>query len=238
MSPEYLNLQISPSWKRVLEQQLSSPEYAKLLQRVQAASEAHEVYPPTRLVYNAFNLTPLERVKVVIIGQDPYHEPQQAIGLAFAVSAGTPLPPSLRNIYKELQADLGIPIPATGDLTPWSDQGVLLLNTSLTVERGKASSHSRIGWQLITYAAVRAVSQHRRNVVFMLWGSHAQQLRELIDEERHLVLMAAHPSPLSAHKGFFGCRHFSKANAYMQQQGIEPIDWSLNAHEAQTSMNL
>ncbi len=185
------------------------------------------VYPPAGEIFNAFALTPFERVGVVILGQDPYHGPGQATGLAFSVRRGVKLPPSLRNIYREIETDLGIPAPSHGDLSAWARRGVLLLNTVLTVSEGRAASHHGQGWEVLSDAAVEALNRRRSGLVFMLWGAHAQKKGARIDERRHLVLHAPHPSPLSAHRGFLGCRHFSRANAYLTANAHEAVDWSL-----------
>ena len=189
------------------------------------------IYPPGSLWFNAFNSTPFDRVKVVILGQDPYHGPHQAHGLCFSVMPGVRIPPSLVNIYKEIQDDLGISAPDHGCLNYWAAQGVLLLNATLTVEQGRAGAHQGKGWEQFTDAAIHALNRDRDHLVFMLWGSHAQKKGAFIDQQKHLVLRAPHPSPLSAHRGFFGCRNFSKANAYLEKTGQTPIDWSLPAEE-------
>jgi len=185
------------------------------------------IYPPGSLIFNAFNTTPFDKVKVVIIGQDPYHGPGQAHGLSFSVPNGVPAPPSLVNIFKELKTDMGIPIPSHGNLSHWAEQGVLLLNASLTVRANEPMSHSKIGWVEFTDAAIKTISEKKNNVVFLLWGKFAQEKQLLIDAKKHLLLKAAHPSPFSADKGFFGCKHFSKTNEYLQQQHIEMIDWKI-----------
>ncbi|HVI49220.1 MAG TPA: uracil-DNA glycosylase, partial [Chitinophaga sp.] len=185
------------------------------------------IYPPGKLIFNAFEKTPFEKVKVVILGQDPYHGPGQAHGLSFSVPDGVKPPPSLVNIYKEMQSDLGLPIPQSGNLTKWAEHGVLLLNAFLTVRAGEPASHSKIGWDNFTDAVIRKISDHKRDVVFLLWGRFAQDKQILIDATRHHMLKAAHPSPFSADKGFFGCRHFSKTNELLQKAGIEPVDWRL-----------
>ena len=184
------------------------------------------IYPPGSLIFNAFNTTPFEKVKVVILGQDPYHNPGEAMGLSFSVPKGVRIPPSLKNIYKELHDDLGISIPNHGDLTHWAEQGVFLLNAMLTVERNKPRSHQKIGWQTFTDAVIRRLSEERQGLVFMLWGGFARQKKQLIDTGKHLVLEAAHPSPLAG-GAYFGSRHFSKANEYLKNQGKEPVDWKL-----------
>lgn len=221
-------VKIEPSWKAVLADEFQQPYFrtiADFLRREKAAEKV--IYPPGSLIFNAFNTTPFHQVKVVIIGQDPYHNPGQAMGLSFSVPKDMRLPPSLQNIYKELHDDVGVPIPQHGDLTYWAQQGVFLLNAMLTVEKNKPASHQKIGWQHFTDAAIRHLSEGREHLVFMLWGAFAQKKAELIDESKHLVLKAAHPSPYSADKGFFGTRHFSKANAYLEKHGLEPIDWNL-----------
>jgi uracil-DNA glycosylase len=185
------------------------------------------IYPPGSLIFNAFNTTPFEEVKVVLLGQDPYHGRGQAMGLSFSVPDGIPPPPSLVNIYQELRNDLGVAIPKTGNLTKWAKQGVLLLNAYLTVRAAEPMSHSKIGWTEFTNTVIEKVSSQRENVVFLLWGKFAQEKQVLIDETKHLVLKAAHPSPYSANNGFFGCRHFSKTNRYLADHGIDPIDWTL-----------
>ena len=186
------------------------------------------IYPPGPLIFNAFNQTPFSRVKVVILGQDPYHNPEQAHGLSFSVPNGIKPPPSLMNIYKEIQRDTGIPMPAEyGNLTKWAEQGVLLLNAILTVRANEPASHSKIGWMNFTDAVMKKISDEKKGVVFLLWGKFAQEKQLLIDETRHFVLKAAHPSPFSADKGFFGCKHFSKTNEILAGQGLEPIDWKL-----------
>lgn len=185
------------------------------------------IYPPGSLIFNAFAQTPFDKVKVVILGQDPYHGPGQAMGLSFSVPDGIPPPPSLQNIFKELHSDIGMPVPKTGDLTPWAKQGVLLLNASLTVRANEANSHSKIGWTVFTDAVIKKISGEKSGVVFLLWGRFAQEKQSLIDASKHHVLKAAHPSPLSAHNGFFGCKHFSKTNELLIKEGEQPIDWMI-----------
>lgn len=186
------------------------------------------VYPPGGDIFNALNSTPLSRVKVVILGQDPYHGPGQAHGLSFSVPQGVAVPPSLKNIYKELATDLGVTLPAHGNLQSWADQGVLLLNAVLTVEQGLAASHQGRGWERFTDRIIQVINQECKNVVFMLWGAYAQKKGSVIDQQRHLVLQAPHPSPLSAHRGFLGCRHFSQANEYLSAHGSDTIDWQIS----------
>jgi uracil-DNA glycosylase len=185
------------------------------------------IFPPSPLIFNAFNHTPFDKVRVVIIGQDPYHGERQAHGLSFSVPEGTALPPSLMNIFKEIEADLGIKMSGKGDLTPWANQGVLLLNATLTVEMANAGSHQKRGWEAFTDVAIAALNAHREGLVFVLWGSYAQKKGEVIDPKKHLVLQSPHPSPLSAHRGFFGNHQFSKINAYLSKHGQTPIEWQL-----------
>jgi len=220
-------VKIEPSWKEILKEDFLSPNFVRVKENFLRAKAAGEVYPPNALIFNAFNLTPFNAVKVVILGQDPYHGAGQAMGLSFSVPRGVKIPPSLQNIYKEIYDDLGIAEPNSGDLSYWAKQGVLLLNATLSVSAGQANSHSNFGWQEFTDAAISKLSERARNVVFMLWGNPAKAKASLIDASRHLVLTAAHPSPL-ARGAFFGCRHFSKANLYLAQHGKAPIDWDLN----------
>lgn len=219
------NVKIEASWKAVLEDEFQQPYFQTIATFLKKEkSEGKTIYPPGSLIFNAFEQTPIERVKVVILGQDPYHNPQQAMGLSFSVPKGIKSPPSLKNIYKELEADLGIPIAEHGDLTNWAKEGVFLLNAMLTVERNKPRSHQKIGWQDFTNAVIRKITTEREHVVFMLWGGFARKKKELIDESRHLILEAAHPSPLAG-GAYFGSRHFSKANQYLQQHGQDPVNW-------------
>ena len=219
--------QIENSWKEVLWDEFQAAYFRGLKDFLVGERELHKVYPPGKLIFNAFRHTPFQDVKVVILGQDPYHGKGQAHGLCFSVPQGVPPPPSLINIFKEQQKDLGIPFPAHGNLEAWARQGVLLLNATLTVRAGQAGSHQNRGWENFTNAVIKKISQQREGVVFMLWGRYAQVKEALVDGSRHLILKAAHPSPLSAHNGFFGCKHFSRANAYLQKQGKSPIDWAL-----------
>jgi uracil-DNA glycosylase len=219
-------IKIEDSWKRRLLSQFQQPYMQQLRQFLQQQKELGKIiFPKGNEYFNAFNLTPFEQVKVVILGQDPYHGPNQAHGLCFSVQPGVALPPSLLNIFKELQRDLHIPMPNHGNLTHWAEQGVLLLNAVLTVEQGKAAAHQGKGWEQFTDAVIRELNDHREGIVFMLWGSYAQKKGQFIDRKKHCVLQAPHPSPLSAHRGFLGCGHFSKANEYLQKRGMEPIDW-------------
>jgi len=221
-------ISLHPEWLEVLapefEQDYMKQLRAFLLERSRAG---RVIYPPGKQIFNALDSTPLSKVKVVILGQDPYHGPGQAHGLCFSVQPGVRPPPSLVNIFKEIHDDLGHPVPDHGCLQTWAERGVLLLNAVLTVERGNAGTHQGKGWERFTDAVVGAVNQRRENVVFLLWGSHARKKGADIDTRRHQVLTAPHPSPLSAHRGFFGCRHFSKANRWLEDRGIEPVDWRL-----------
>ena len=227
---ESSGIQLEPSWLAHLENQFSQPYMQELRAFLRSEKSAGKViYPPGREMFAAFDHTPLERVKVVILGQDPYHGPGQAHGLCFSVRPGVALPPSLVNIYRELEQDLALQMPQHGCLTPWAEQGVLLLNSVLSVERGQAASHQGRGWEQFTDEAIAVVNRDCEHVVFMLWGAYAQRKGAVIDTDRHCVLRAPHPSPLSAHRGFFGCRHFSQANDYLLARGREPIDWSLPA---------
>jgi len=222
-----MTVKIDPSWHEVLRPQFEAPYFAELKNFLVAERQQYTCYPPGNKIFNAFDSTPFDKVKAVILGQDPYHEPGQAMGLCFSVPQGIAVPPSLVNIIKEINSDLGTQIPLTsGTLTGWADQGVLLLNATLTVRAHQAGSHQHHGWETFTDAAIHELSQRRSGIVFLLWGSYAIAKKALIDTSKHLVLTAPHPSPLSAYRGFFGCRHFSQANAYLQQQGLTPIDWS------------
>ena len=216
---------IDSSWYEVLKNQFDSDYFVGLKSFLVDEKCHYRVFPPGSLIFNAFNLTPLQNVKIVILGQDPYHGLGQAHGLAFSVPEGVSFPPSLRNIFKELQTDIGINIPYTGSLEGWARQGVLLLNTTLTVRESQPMSHAGHGWEVFTDAAIKAVSDYRDNVVFMLWGSHAASKKPLVNTSKHCVLQAPHPSPLSASRGFFGCHHFSLANKYLAEHNITPIDW-------------
>ncbi len=221
------DVKIEPSWKEALKGEFLSPYFGDIKEKLIGAKRAGVVYPPSNLIFNAFNLTPFDVVKVVVLGQDPYHGPNQAMGLSFSVPSGVRIPPSLLNIYKEIYDDLGIHEPNSGDLTYWAKQGVLLLNASLTVGANMANSHSGFGWQIFTDAVIKILSRERENIVFLLWGNPAKAKIPLIDTNKHLVLTAAHPSPL-ARGAFFGCRHFSKTNFYLTQHAKTPIDWDLN----------
>ena len=222
------NVKIEASWKAALAEQFEQPYFNNLVSFLKTEKTAGKtIYPPGSLIFNAYNTTPIEAVKVVILGQDPYHNPGQAMGLSFSVPKGVRVPPSLRNMYKELNQSLGLSIPSHGDLTNWAEQGVFLLNAMLTVEKNQPSSHKNSGWQNFTDAVIRTLSRERENLVFMLWGAFAQKKSVLIDGDRHLILQSPHPSPFSANRGFFGNKHFSKANKYLNQHGLGEIDWSL-----------
>lgn len=217
---------IEASWKQHLEEEFTKPYFAQLTESVRNEYRNGLCFPPAKLVFNAFNLCPFDKVKVVILGQDPYHEQGQAMGLSFSVPEGIMLPPSLQNIYKEIQNDLGKPIPTSGDLTRWAKQGVLLLNATLTVRAHIANSHQTLGWANFTDAAIEALNAHREHVVFMLWGGFARSKKRLIDANRHCIIESVHPSPLSANRGgWFGQHQFSRCNAYLKQQGLDEIDW-------------
>ncbi len=218
-------IRIDHSWAERLQGDFASAEWARLAEFVRREYANELIFPPAGKIFAALDACPFDRVKVVIIGQDPYHGPGQANGLAFSVAPGVAIPPSLQNIFKEVQADMGVEMPENGDLTRWAEQGVLLLNSSLTVKAGKPASHAGMGWEVMTDAAIKALSDGRENLVFLLWGAHAGKKSGLIDPSKHLILKAPHPSPLSAHRGFFGCRHFSRANAYLKLHNIEPIKW-------------
>lgn len=221
-----MNVQIEETWKQRLSGEFDKPYFVNLTTAVKAAYAAGTCYPPGRLIFNAFNLCPFDQVKVVIIGQDPYHEPGQAHGLSFSVNDGVIFPPSLQNIFKEIQDDLGTPIPLSGNLTRWAEQGVLLLNATLTVRAHQANSHARLGWQTFTDAAIKALASEREHLVYLLWGGYARGKAYMIDKQKNLVLESVHPSPLSANRGgWFGQHQFSRCNAYLEQNGIEPIKW-------------
>lgn len=220
-----MNVRIDDSWRQVLASQWDQPYFINLTDFVRNRYRTATVYPPAGRIFAAFDACPFDKVKVVILGQDPYHGPGQANGLCFSVNPGTELPPSLVNIFKEVASDLQRPMPVDGDLGRWARQGVLLLNATLTVDANRAGSHQGKGWEEFTDAAVRTLAEQREGLVFMLWGSYAIRKGAFIDRNRHLVLTAPHPSPLSAYRGFFGCRHFSQANQWLQSLGQSPIDW-------------
>ena len=221
-----MNVQIEETWKEHLATEFDMPYFLQLTDVVRKEYGLATCYPPGKLIFNAFNLCPFDRVKVVIIGQDPYHEPGQAHGLSFSVQDGVPFPPSLQNIFKEIQQDLGTPIPASGNLSRWAEQGVLLLNATLTVRAHQANSHSSIGWQRFTDAAIRTLATQREHIVYMLWGGYARSKAYMIDKQKNLVLEAVHPSPLRAKRGgWVGQHQFSRCNAYLAANGIEPVVW-------------
>ncbi len=220
-----MDVKIEESWKRHLASEFEKDYFIKLTDFVREEYRTTKVYPLGNLIFNAFNLCPFDKVKVVIIGQDPYHGPGQAHGLCFSVNDGVKFPPSLQNIFKEIKSDIGTPIPLTGNLTRWANQGVLLLNATLTVREHQAGSHQKKGWEEFTDAAIRSLAQEREHLVFILWGSYAQKKGAFIDRNKHLVLASAHPSPLSAYNGFFGNRHFSLTNKYLIENGVTPIEW-------------
>jgi uracil-DNA glycosylase len=224
---EKINPTIEESWKQVLDNEFSKPYFQELKQFLVAEKQRFRVFPPGPAIFNSFNHTPFPAVKVVLLGQDPYHGYGQAHGLCFSVPEGVPKPPSLVNIFKEIETDLGIPPPAHGNLTKWAEQGVLLLNATLTVRENQAGSHQGKGWETFTDAAISALSAKREGLIFILWGNYAISKREMIDHSGHFILTAPHPSPLSASRGFFGCRHFSRTNDLLRQMGKEPVDWSL-----------
>jgi uracil-DNA glycosylase len=221
--------QIEPSWLEALNAEFDKPYFAAIKQfLLEEKKQGKTIYPPGQLIFNAFNLTPFHQVKVVILGQDPYHGAGQAHGLCFSVPQGIKPPPSLVNIFKEIETDIHIPPPAHGNLEHWARQGVLLLNAMLTVRANEPASHSKIGWEQFTDSVIKKLSDEKEGLVFLLWGRFAQNKETLIDGYRHSILKAAHPSPFSVHNGFFGCKHFSKTNLILQSRGLEPIDWSLN----------
>lgn len=218
---------IDNDWLPAIDNEFRKPYYKELYSFVKDEYSKCIVYPPSEDIFNAFHLTPLSKVKVLILGQDPYHEPNQAHGLCFSVKPGTQIPPSLVNIYKELNSDLGLKIPNNGYLTKWAEQGVLLLNTVLTVRAHEANSHQGKGWEVFTDAIINAINAQDRPIVYMLWGSPAQRKIPMLTNPKHLVLKAPHPSPLSAYRGFFGCKHFSQCNEFLVKNGMEPIDWQI-----------
>ncbi len=222
-----INPLLEESWKNILLEEFSKPYFFALKSFLQAEKKRFTVYPSGSQMFAAFQHTPFHQVKAVILGQDPYHGPGQAHGLCFSVPGGVPPPPSLKNIFKELKSDLDLPVPSHGNLTAWADQGVLLLNASLSVRANEAGSHQGKGWEIFTDKVIATLSEQREHLVFLLWGNYAMAKRSLIDGNKHLILTAAHPSPLSVTRGFFGCRHFSKTNEYLQRNGKEPINWSL-----------
>lgn len=218
---------IENDWLEPLQTEFSKPYYSKLYKFVKSEYESRQIFPPIGDIFNAYSYTPLSNVKVVILGQDPYHDVNQAHGLCFSVNKGIDIPPSLVNIYKELHDDLGCYIPNNGYLKKWADQGVMLLNTVLTVRAHQANSHRDMGWEQFTDATIRILNEQDRPIVYMLWGRPAQMKASMLDNPKHLVLKAPHPSPLSSYRGFFGCKHFSQANDFLREQGLEPIDWQV-----------
>lgn len=220
-----MKVTIEPSWESALEKVFQQDYFKELMSFIKDEYSDGKVFPPGKEMFNAFWHCPINKVKVVILGQDPYHGPGQAHGLSFSVKPGIPFPPSLLNIFKEIKADLGKDMPPNGDLTRWADQGVFLLNATLTVKETLAGSHQNRGWEQFTDEVIRKISEFQPHVVFMLWGAYAQKKAVLIDESKHLILKASHPSPLSAHRGFLGCKHFSQANSYLISKGIDPIEW-------------
>lgn len=222
-----MDVKIEPQWKERLGMEFRKPYFKELTDFVREQYQTTTVYPPPLFIFNAFNSCPFDQVRVVLLGQDPYHGAGQAHGLCFSVPAGVRPPPSLQNIFRELHSDLGIAVPSSGTLQPWTQQGVFLLNATLTVRAGQPGSHQHHGWETFTDAAISVLSQQREHLVFILWGAYAQQKTELIDKNKHLVLTAPHPSPYSADRGFFGCHHFSKTNDYLQRHDMTPIDWRL-----------
>jgi uracil-DNA glycosylase len=226
-APARISPSINEKWKDLLVGEFCAPYFSELRNFLIGEKAKHTVYPPGRFIFNAFDLTPPDKVRVVILGQDPYHGPGQAHGLCFSVPEGVTPPPSLKNIFKELNDDLGIPSARHGNLEKWALQGVLLLNATLTVRAGNAGSHRGRGWERFTDSAIKLLSDSYSGIVFMLWGRHAQEKVHLVDSRRHIVLKAAHPSPFSAYNGFFGCRHFSRANSYLESLGKEAVDWML-----------
>jgi len=232
-----MDLNISNSWKNHLEQEIEKPYFIKLKRFIDEEYQDKEIYPPRELIFKAFEACPFDKVKVVILGQDPYHGPDQANGLSFSVNDNMKYPPSLRNIYKELKNDLDLPMSQSGNLEQWAKQGVLLLNATLTVRANEAGSHQKMGWEDFTDAAIKALSEKREKLVFVLWGSYAQKKGSQIDAGKHHIIKSAHPSPLSAHRGFFGSKPFSQTNKFLIEQGLDPIDWELKYENAQTSLD-
>ncbi len=220
-----MNVDIETSWKEKLETEFDKSYFKELVAFVKSEYQTTQVYPPGKLIFNAFNLCPFNQVKVVIIGQDPYHGPGQAHGLCFSVQDGVAFPPSLRNIFKEIENDLGISIPKSGNLTRWAQQGVFLLNATLTVQANQAGSHQKKGWEIFTDSVIKLIADEKDHVVFILWGAYAQKKAEMIDKNKHFVLESVHPSPLSASRGFFGNHQFSKTNEFLKIHGIDPINW-------------
>jgi len=222
------DVKIDPEWKEVLAEEFRKPYFEEIAKFMKDECKTKTVCPPPKSIFNAFNLCPFSKVRVVILGQDPYHGKGQAHGLSFSVPDGVEIPPSLKNIYKELHSDLGLPIPKTGNLEHWTKQGVLLLNAILTVSANSPASHRGRGWEEFTDAVIKKLSDEKDGLVFLLWGKYAEEKGKMIDGKKHLILKAAHPSPFSAHSGFFGCKHFSKTNKYLISRGEKPIDWTID----------
>ncbi|QIK58574.1 uracil-DNA glycosylase [Dysgonomonas sp. HDW5A] len=220
-----MDVKIEESWKKQLQNEFEKDYFINLTNFIRNEYQTKQIFPPAKLIFNAFEHTPFDKVKVVILGQDPYHNDGQAHGLSFSVNDGIQFPPSLINIFKEINSDLGIPIPQSGNLTRWADQGVLLLNATLTVQAHQAGSHQNKGWENFTDAAIKKLADERENIVFLLWGSYAQKKAAFIDSNKHLILKSVHPSPLSAHRGFFGNKQFSQINDYLTSKGLTPIQW-------------
>lgn len=220
-----MDVKIADSWKSKLTDEFKKPYFGELSDFIRLEYQKHRIYPPGKEIFRAFDACGFDNLKVVIIGQDPYHGAGQANGLCFSVTPGVKMPPSLVNIFKEIRNDLGKPLPASGDLGRWADQGVLLLNATLTVREGLPGSHQNKGWEVFTDTVIRKISDEKEHVVFLLWGAFAQKKGEMIDRNKHLVLMCAHPSPFSADRGFFGCKHFSKTNEYLRSKGLKEVDW-------------
>lgn len=220
-----MNVKIHPSWKKLLNSEFEKEYFLNLAEYIKNEYSSNTIYPAGPLIFNAFNLTPFEIVKVVILGQDPYHGPGQAHGLAFSVQDGVPMPPSLKNIFKELKSDLDLELPETGNLSKWAEQGVFLLNSVLTVRKSNPGSHAKKGWETFTDSVIKILSDNKDNLVFLLWGNYAISKENLINKKKHLILKAPHPSPFSADRGFFGCKHFSKTNVYLSKNNISTIKW-------------
>ena len=229
LSKQTVNPEIESSWKALLQENFNNDSFLSLKKFLKNEKSSQTIYPPGKEIFTAFNKTPFENVKVVIIGQDPYHGQDQAHGLCFSVPQGIKSPPSLVNIFKEMQSDIGTSIPNHGNLEKWAKEGVLLLNATLTVRAGQAGSHQGKGWEEFTNTVISKLSSNKQNLVFLLWGKFAQEKSILIDDKRHYILKAAHPSPFSAHNGFFGCKHFSKTNDYLVEHGMSPVNWDLNS---------
>ena len=222
-----LNLQLNSDWKTFLKEEIKSDDFKKIISELSAERKHHTIFPENEMIFNAFNQTNIDELKVVILGQDPYHGKGQAHGLSFSVPEGVKTPPSLRNIFKELKSDLNLPISNNGNLSTWAEQGVLLLNSSLTVREKEAGSHQKIGWEIFTDSIIKKISDKKEGIIFLLWGAFAQKKSALIDKEKHHTLTAAHPSPFSAYRGFLGCKHFSKTNKILINNNKQPINWKL-----------